>query len=47
VVKPGEKYELIAMNDLGEKFFASPAISGGHLFLRSAQNVYCIGAAEK
>jgi len=35
------------MNDLGEKFFASPAISGGQLFLRSAENLYCIGQTEK
>jgi len=47
VVKPGEKYELIAMNDLGEKFFASPAISDGQIFLRSAQNLYCIGVTGK
>jgi hypothetical protein len=47
VVKPGEKYDRVAANDLGEKCFASPALSGGQIFLRGATNLYCIGAAGK
>ena len=47
VVKAGEQYDLIAVNDLGEKCFASPAISDGQIFLRSAQNLYCIGAVKR
>jgi outer membrane protein assembly factor BamB len=47
VIKPGEKYELMASNDLGEKCFASPAISRGQIFLRGATNLYCIGPARK
>ena len=43
VIKPGKEYELVASNDLGEKCFASPALSGGRIFLRSATNLYCIG----
>jgi outer membrane protein assembly factor BamB len=47
VIKPGEKYELVAANDLGEKCFASPALSHGQIFLRGATSLYCIGPAEK
>jgi len=47
VIKPGDKYELVASNELGEKCFASPAVSRGQIFLRGATNLYCIGAAEK
>jgi outer membrane protein assembly factor BamB len=47
VIRPGEKYELVAANELGEKCFASPAISGGQIFLRGATNLFCIGARAK
>lgn len=47
VIKPGGKYELVASNDLGEKCYASPALSHGQIFLRGATNLYCIGPAEK
>jgi outer membrane protein assembly factor BamB len=43
VVRPGDKYELVARNELGEKCYASPAISGGQIFLRSFQSLFCIG----
>jgi hypothetical protein len=47
VIKPGEKYELVASNDLGEKCYASPAVSRGQIFLRGFTSLYCIGRAEK
>jgi hypothetical protein len=47
VIKAGEKYQLVASNDLGEKCFASPALSRSQIFLRGATNLYCIGRAEK
>ncbi|MFI5379045.1 MAG: PQQ-binding-like beta-propeller repeat protein [Tepidisphaerales bacterium] len=43
VIRPADKYELVATNDLGEKCFASPAISGGRIFVRSHQSMFCIG----
>jgi outer membrane protein assembly factor BamB len=36
-------YDEVARNALNEPVFASPAISQGKLFLRSARNLYCIG----
>jgi outer membrane protein assembly factor BamB len=43
VVKAGPKFELVARNELGEKTYASPALSGGQMFLRGFTNLYCIG----
>jgi len=47
VIRPGEKYDLVAANELGERCFASPAISGGQILLRGATNLFCIGAPAK
>jgi outer membrane protein assembly factor BamB len=47
VVKAGPKFELVARNELGEKTYASPAVSGGQMFLRSFQSLYCIGKPAK
>jgi outer membrane protein assembly factor BamB len=43
VIKPGPRHEVLRTNALGEAVFASPAIAQGRLFLRGAQNLYCIG----
>jgi outer membrane protein assembly factor BamB len=37
-----EKLDVLAMNDLGEPSNATPAISGGQIFLRTDQHLYCI-----
>jgi hypothetical protein len=42
IVKAGPNFEAIAQNELGEKTYASPAISGRRLFLRSFTSLYCI-----
>jgi outer membrane protein assembly factor BamB len=47
IVRAGEKYELVARNELGEKTYASPALSDGQMFLRSFKQLYCIGKAAK
>jgi outer membrane protein assembly factor BamB len=43
VVKVGPTFERLARNDLGEDVVASPALSQGLLFLRTAGHLYCIG----
>jgi outer membrane protein assembly factor BamB len=43
VVRASAKYELLARNELGEKTYASPALSGNQIFLRSFKTLYCIG----
>jgi outer membrane protein assembly factor BamB len=43
VLRAGREPEVIATNDLGERFLASPAISGGRIFLRSDGTLFAIG----
>ena len=43
VVKQGPKFEILAVNRLDEVFCASPAVSGGKLFLRGRKHLYSIG----
>ncbi len=43
VVKPGPEYEELAENALNEPCSASPAISNGQIFIRTENNLYCIG----
>lgn len=44
VVKPGPDYDLVARNELGEKCYASPALTDGRIFIRGFEHLYCIGA---
>jgi outer membrane protein assembly factor BamB len=44
IVKPGLKFQLIARNELGEKCFASPAISEKQILIRGDKHLFCIGA---
>jgi hypothetical protein len=46
VVKAGPQFELVSRNELGEKTYASPVISGGQIFLRSFNNLFAIGTAK-
>ena len=43
VVKAGPKFEVLARNALGEECYASPAVSRGQIFLRTAGHLYCFG----
>jgi outer membrane protein assembly factor BamB len=47
VVKPGPQFVRLAENDLGESFFASPAISRGQIFLRGEKHLFCIGPGDR
>ncbi len=42
VIKAGDQYELLAKNSLGESIMASPAVSGGNMFIRSIGHLFCI-----
>jgi outer membrane protein assembly factor BamB len=44
VVRSGSRQpDIIASNEMGERFIASPAISDGQIFLRSDDRLFCIG----
>lgn len=47
VVKAGPAFELVSKNELGEECYASPALSRGRIYLRTAKSLWCIGEAEK
>ncbi|QEL16489.1 outer membrane protein assembly factor BamB family protein [Limnoglobus roseus] len=44
VVKPGREFEVLATNKLPDNFAASPAVSGGRVYLRGFENLWAIGA---
>jgi outer membrane protein assembly factor BamB len=43
VIKPGTAYKYVAKNPIGERMYASPAISNGKIFIRGFQHLFCIG----
>jgi outer membrane protein assembly factor BamB len=47
VVKLGQKFEKVAENTLKDMFTASPAVSGGRIYLRGWDALYCIGTPAK
>ena len=47
VLRAGRKAGVLAKNDLAERFLASPAISGGMIFLRSDNTLFAIKAGQK
>ena len=46
VVKAGPKFELLAMNSVGQVVMATPAISDGIVFVRGLRNVFAIGQKQ-
>jgi outer membrane protein assembly factor BamB len=44
VVRPGRAWELIQLNDIGDPFYATPALSNGQIFARGSEALYCFGA---
>jgi outer membrane protein assembly factor BamB len=43
ILKAGPDFEVIARNSLNDECYSSPAISHGHLFIRTNHYLYCIG----
>jgi outer membrane protein assembly factor BamB len=41
VVKAGPQWEVLATHDLGERCYSTPAVSGGRLYLRTQESLYC------
>ena len=44
VLRPGSRYDEVARNEIGETCLASMAVSQGQFYIRSSENLYCIGA---
>jgi outer membrane protein assembly factor BamB len=46
VLKAGAQWEVLGVNDLGDEIHATPALSGGRLYVRTRGTLYCFGAAK-
>jgi outer membrane protein assembly factor BamB len=46
IVQAAKEFNVLAKNVLQEKFFASPAISQGQIFLRGDKHLYCIQSSK-
>ena len=46
VLKAGPTFEVLAKNAMGETCLASPAISGGVIFIRTASRIVAVGAGK-
>ncbi len=44
VLAAGAEFRVLARNPLNEKVQATPAIAQGHIFIRTANHLYCIGS---
>jgi hypothetical protein len=47
VFKHGREFQLVSANDLGDGGFATPAVCGGRIYLRTSHHLYCIGKANQ
>ncbi len=47
VVKAAPKYELLAVNPLGEESYATPAVAGGRMYLRTYSHLISIGGKKE
>jgi hypothetical protein len=46
VLKAGGQQEVIATNTLGEDSYATPAIAGGRIFIRTVEALYAFGLSR-
>ena len=44
MVKEGSEFKVLATNEVGERYMASPAASRGQIFIRSDSTLFGIGA---
>ena len=47
VLKADAQWEILATNDLDEEVWATPAIAGGNLYIRTRNALYAFGAGSK
>jgi outer membrane protein assembly factor BamB len=45
VLKASRNWEITAINDLGEGCFATPALAGGDIYLRTSEALYRFGSS--
>lgn len=47
VLKAGAQWEILATNDLGEECWATPAIAGNNIYIRTRGALYSFGGVAK
>jgi outer membrane protein assembly factor BamB len=47
VLKAGREWEVLGVNDLGDEIHATPALSGGRIYVRTRGTLYCFGAPTR
>ncbi|MCH8873583.1 PQQ-binding-like beta-propeller repeat protein [candidate division KSB1 bacterium] len=47
VLDPKGNLEVLAVNDLKEQCYATPAIAGGRIYIRTAKTLYCFGQEKQ
>jgi len=47
VLKAGAQWEILATNDLAEECWATPAIAGNNLYIRTRSALYSFGEGVK
>ncbi|MBI3695808.1 MAG: PQQ-binding-like beta-propeller repeat protein [Acidobacteria bacterium] len=47
VLRASRDWDVLTVNDLGEGCYATPALSGGNIYLRSGEALYCFGTANR
>jgi outer membrane protein assembly factor BamB len=46
VLKAGDQWEVLGVNDLGSEIHATPALAGGRIYVRTRDTLYCFGGAK-
>ncbi len=46
IIRPGEEFQVVAENALGEECYASPAVNRGQILIRSKKHLWCIGEED-
>jgi outer membrane protein assembly factor BamB len=47
VLRAGTDWEVLAVEDLGESCYATPALSKGHIYLRTNDALYCFANRKR
>ncbi len=47
VVRAGKDWNVLAVNDIGESCYATPALSKGEIYLRTDEALYCFDTADE
>jgi hypothetical protein len=47
IINAGREFKILQQNPLNDACQASPAVSDGQIFVRSAGHLYCVGERKR